>query len=90
MSDVNIQELTEAIRDASISRIPVEVALWDRAAIAEFLCYSKKVVSDSIVNQPEFPKRVDIGTGRWKAKEVIEWAYSQQNKAKVGRPRKYG
>lgn len=87
---VDIQELTEAIRDASISRIPVDVALWDRQAIAEFLCYSKKVVSDRIINQPDFPKRVDIGTGRWRAKEVISWAYSQQNKVKPGRPRKYG
>lgn len=87
---VNIQELTEAIREASISRIPVDVALWDREAIADFLCYSKKVVSDRIINQPDFPARVDIGTGRWRAKEVINWAYSQQNKSKVGRPRKYG
>jgi len=89
MNNIDIQVLTEAIRDASISRIPVSVALWDRAAIADFLCYSKKSVSDNIVSLPDFPTRVDIGTGRWKAQEVIDWAYSQQNKAKIGRPRKH-
>jgi len=90
MNDVNIQELTEAIRDASISRIPVSVDLWDRATISAFLSYSKKTISDKIINLPDFPKRIDIGTGRWSAQEVINWAYSQQNKTKIGRPRKYG
>ncbi|SDV49255.1 hypothetical protein [Chitinasiproducens palmae] len=66
------------------SVVPIDVALWDIAAIAEYLRRKETYTRDSIVTQPGFPRSIRLpaagksGQGRplWRAKDVIAWAES--------------
>lgn len=71
--------------------IPIDVDLWDAEMIASFLKVSTYQVQTRIVPLPGFPAAIRINNGhpRWKAKEVIDWAYQQTAMSgKAGRPRK--
>lgn len=85
---LSIQDLADAIVDATSTRIPLSIALWNRQAIAEYLCYTTIVVGRDIITQPDFPEKLDIGTGRWKATEVIEWSLNKKRSTRSGRKRK--
>lgn len=85
---ISICDLADAIADAASTRIPLSIALWKRETIAEYLCYTSLVVSRDIITQPDFPEKLDIGTGRWKASEVIEWAHKKTRSTRSGRKRK--
>lgn len=88
MITLSMCDLADAIADAAQSRVPLSVALWNREAIAEYLCYTSIVVSRDIITQPDFPEKLQIGTGRWKASEVIEWSLSKKRSTRSGRKRK--
>lgn len=74
-----LQKLTER-------KIPLEVDLWDTEHIAAYLKRSHSTVRDKILPLPSFPKAIRIqtanGTGLplYKAREVIRWAESLQEK----------
>lgn len=85
---LSLCDLADAITDAAKSRIPLSIQLWNAAAIAEYLVYKVSVVNRDIVTQPDFPERLEIGRGRWKAQDVIEWSFSKKRSTRSGRPRK--
>lgn len=71
--------------------IPIDVDLWDAEMIASFLKVSTYQVQTRIAPLAGFPQAIRINNGhpRWKAKEVIEWAYQQTATGnRPGRPRK--
>jgi len=77
--DAILQKLTERM-------IPIEFDLWDASHIAAYLKRSHSTVRDKILPLPSFPKPIRIqtanGTGHplYKAREVIQWAESLQEK----------
>lgn len=77
-SQLSLDTLADAIVEATTKGIGLNVALWDAKCIAKFLCYTTGVVRKEIITQPDFPCRIEIGSGRWKASEVIDWAMSKQ------------
>tara|TARA_R110001599_G_scaffold100770_9_gene258136 strand:+ start:4663 stop:4995 length:333 start_codon:yes stop_codon:yes gene_type:complete len=85
---LSICDLADAIADAAGARIPISIALWKRETIAEYLGYTSVVVSRDIIIQPDFPDKIEIGTGRWKATEVIEWSLKKKRSTRSGRKRK--
>lgn len=81
------REILKAIlRLLTEQNIPVEVDLWDTEHIAAYLKRSYATVRDKILPLPSFPKPIRIqtanGTGHplYKAREVIAWAESLQQK----------
>lgn len=79
------QEILKAILQKLTERsIPIEVDLWDTEHIAAYLKYSYSTVRDKILPLPSFPRPISIhtvngaGLPRYKAREVIAWAESQQ------------
>lgn len=68
------------------SKIPIEVALWDAATIADYLKCSRQHVYHHITSLPSFPERIKVetkrgkGTGKplWKALDVIGWVENQK------------
>lgn len=85
---VSLCDLADAIVDAAKCRIPLSIQLWTPADIAEYLCYKTAVVNRDIVTQPDFPEKIDIGHGRWKAQEVIDWSLSRKRSTRSGRKRR--
>jgi len=83
-----ISDLTDAIADAACSKVPLSVALWDRAMIVKFLCYKRTVVVRDIDTKPDFPTKIRMGNGRWKATEVIKWVMTMQRTVARGQKRK--
>lgn len=85
---LSLCDLADAIVDAAKCRIPLSVQLWKASDIAEYLCYKTTVVNRDIVTQPDFPEKIDIGTGRWKAQEVIDWSLNGKRSSRSGRKRR--
>lgn len=82
-----IDKLARAVAAHLPAQIPVDVALWDSSDCASFMRVSCGHFMQYIAPQPKFPQalrfpKLDGKTGqpRWKAKEVIEWADSHQEK----------
>jgi hypothetical protein len=64
--------------------LPVEIDLWDTAAVAAYLKRSHTTTRDTILVQPDFPKAIRLpGRDRpnplYKAREVIAWAEGYQS-----------
>jgi hypothetical protein len=81
------KEILKAILQKLTERsIPIEVDLWDTEHIAAYLKYSYSTVRDKILPLPSFPRPISIrtvngaGLPRYKAREVIQWAESLQEK----------
>ena len=83
----NLNALIEAMQTIAFEAIPYDKKLWNTRLIATYLGYSDTQVRTRIITLPDFPRPLKIGTGRWKAQEVIDWAESQGQKA--GRKRKH-
>ena len=66
--------------------IPIEHALWDMEAIAQYMSMAKASVQCRIVCLPDFPQAIRLpaakgrGHPRWKAIEVIAWTEKHQEK----------
>lgn len=80
-------EILKAILQKLTERsIPIEIDLWDTEHIAAYLKYSYSTVRDKIICLPSFPRPIRINTAngtslpRFKAREVIQWAESLQEK----------
>lgn len=77
--ELALDQLVTKLVDAIDTRcVPLDIALWDTEHLAAYLCYQPRVIREKVVTQYGFPQRIDIGNGRWKASEVIEWAMSKQ------------
>lgn len=74
-----MQTLAKAIREAAVvSRaLPLDKTLWTREEVAACLRVESRTSLDREMKKPGFPKARRIGSGRWIAAEVIEWAESQ-------------
>ncbi|MFM0647965.1 hypothetical protein PQR14_26915 [Paraburkholderia bryophila] len=82
-----VNTLIERIAALSKPVIPVDVALWDVATIAQYLHRSESVVRERVVCVPSFPTAIRIPTGEgrrghalWKAQEVIRWTESHRER----------
>ena len=67
--------------------IPLEVDIWSSAEVGEYLKMDSKKVMERIVILPGLPQPIRIptmsggkGHPRWKAREVIEWVESFQER----------
>lgn len=87
MTDDETEALLKAIlHKLTEHMIPVEVDLWDTEHIARYLKYSYTTVRDKIIVRPDFPRPILINRGGtrahplYKAREVIQWAESLQEK----------
>ncbi|MFS2015040.1 hypothetical protein ACEN88_00495 [Massilia sp. CT11-108] len=87
MTDDETKALLKAIlHELTEHMIPLEVDLWDTEHIARYLKRSYSTVRDKILPLSSFPKAIRIrtanGTGHplYKAREVIQWAESLQEK----------
>lgn len=86
---IRIEDLASAIANAVSARVPLSVKMWDSADIADYLRYERNFVTRNVITDPTFPAKFDIGHGRWRAQEVIDWALSKRTvaPAKPGRKR---
>lgn len=78
-------EIAKRIRPA----IPIDVMLWNKKTIQDYLSANDSTVTEYI-KLGDFPKAIRIPTKagkrsqpRWKAKEVIAWAESYQEQPVV-------
>jgi hypothetical protein len=85
--DTNVlEQLVAALQRLDKPAIPIAVDLWDMAMIAAYLKRNVQVVRERMSCLPDFPKaiRLPTTTGRayplYKAKEIIAWASSHQEK----------
>jgi hypothetical protein len=67
--------------------IPLEIDLWSGDELAAYFKRDRRSVMEKIVCLPSFPRAIRLpsaigGKGQplWKAREVIEWAESYQEK----------
>jgi hypothetical protein len=75
-----IEQLIERL---AAPTLPVSNDLWDTKYIGAYLKRSVTTVRDRIVVRPDFPKAVRLerrGDALYKAREVIAWAESHQEK----------
>lgn len=68
-------------RLSEAAQLPVSVALWNTADIAEYLRRSRNRVTNDIVILPTFPKPIRLPVGDraqalYKARDVVKWAES--------------
>lgn len=81
-----LEQLVAALQQLNKPAIPIEVDLWDMAMIAAYLKRNVQVVRERMACLPDFPRaiRLPTSTGRtqplWKAKEIVAWASSHQEK----------
>lgn len=81
-----LEKLAEVVAQLGRPAIPIEVDLWDMASIAAYLKRDTQVVRERMACMPNFPKAIRLPTkqGRsqplYRAKEIIEWAQSYQEK----------
>lgn len=81
-----LEQLVAALQQLNKPAIPIEVDLWDMAMIAAYLKRNVQVVRERMSCLPDFPKAIRLPTtsGRayplYRAKEVIAWANSHQEK----------
>ncbi|CAJ0877918.1 hypothetical protein R20233_02370 [Ralstonia sp. LMG 32965] len=75
-----IERLVEAIEKRVRPPIPLSVALWDIATVAQYLQRDPNSVRERIACLPSFPKAIRLPTGGrrgshplYKATEVIAW-----------------
>jgi predicted DNA-binding transcriptional regulator AlpA len=57
--------------------IPLDVALWDADAVAEYLSCDRLYVLKHLATRPDWPPTIRLAgpkTARWRAREVISWA----------------
>ena len=86
MTDDEKEILKAILQKLTEKKIPLEVDLWDTEHIAAYLKRSYSTVRDKIIVRPDFPKPIRINQNKershplYKAREVIEWAESQQEK----------
>lgn len=83
MTEDLMTTLVQAVREAA--RIPVEVDLWDTAVIALYMKRKPAFIREQILPCPTFPAPIRLPSeGRahalYRAKEVIEWANSHQER----------
>lgn len=90
-------ETIDQIAVALSSRIqpvyPVEIDIWSAKEVAGFLKVSPQQVLARYACLPEFPETIRLpsegqgrGHPRWRAKEIVQWAFSYSENA-IGRPR---
>lgn len=81
-----ISRLIEAVAKHVRPAVPLEIALWDTADIANYLHRAQAVVRDRIAPLPSFPKAIRLPSAKgkasplYKATEVIAWAEKHQEK----------
>lgn len=87
MSDTElVNRLVDALGKHVQPTIPIDVALWDVAKVAQYLNRDAAVVRERITCLPDFPKaiRLPAKQGRahplYKAKEVIAWTETYREK----------
>lgn len=86
MTDDEKEILRAILQKLTEQKIPLEVDLWDTEHIAAYLKRSYSTVRDKIIVRPDFPKPIRINPTKershplYKAREVIEWAESLQEK----------
>lgn len=92
VQSMNLEMFEKLLPLLAQNRIPIDVDLWDIAMIGAYLKRDSQVVRERIVCQESFPKAIRIptksengqparkGQPLYKAKEVIAWANSFQEK----------
>jgi hypothetical protein len=81
-----ITKLIEMVSQHVKPSIPINIALWDNARVAEYLCRDHAVVRDRISAMPTFPRAIRLPTAKgkghplYKASEIIKWAEKYQDK----------
>lgn len=64
--------------------IPLDVALWDADAVAEYLSVDRLYVLKRLATRSDWPATIRLGgpkTARWRAREVIAWAQRREEAA---------
>lgn len=75
-----IEQLIERL---AAPTLPLSVDLWDTKYIAAYLKRSVTTVRDRVVIRPDFPRPIRlerVGNALYKAREVVAWAESHQEK----------
>jgi len=87
MTEDEREDLLNAIlRKLTEKSLPIEIDLWDTEHIARYLKRSYSTVRDKILCLPSFPRPIRINPNHershplYKAREVIQWAESLQEK----------
>lgn len=86
MTEDEREILNAILRLLTEQNIPIEVDLWDTEHIAAYLKRSYSTVRDKRIVRPDFPKPIRLSPGHersyplYKAREVIAWAESLQDK----------
>lgn len=82
-----IDQLARAVAAHMPAQMPVDIALWDSADCAAFMRVSINHFRQYIASLPGFPQAIRLpkadgkrGQPRWKAREVIEWTDSYQER----------
>lgn len=84
-----LRALIEALQKPKAA-IPPERDLWDAETIAAYLKVSARQVAERYACRPDFPRPILLPSEsgsrnhrRWKAKEVMEWAESLQERRRA-------
>jgi len=81
-----LEQLVAALQQLNKPSIPIDVDLWDMAMIAAYLKRNVQVVRERMACLPDFPKAIRLPTTSvrayplYRAKEIIAWANSHQEK----------
>lgn len=85
---VDVDQLATAIA-AKLNVPPLTERLWTIDEIAEYLRVKPRQVQDRYAPLPGFPRAIRLPTTdghrshpRWRAIEVMEWAFQHQEKAR--------
>lgn len=82
----------------STAPVPIDVALWTIAEVANYLRVSEQHCRERLAPLPSFPRAIRLpssgpagrGAPRWRAREVIDWSHTLREgspSARGGRPR---
>ena len=86
-NDERLLQVLERITDKLNAAVPLDIDLWSSDQIAAYLKKDRRKVMERIACLPDFPRAIRLpsttgGKGQplWKAKEVIAWAESYQER----------
>jgi hypothetical protein len=86
-NEERLLHILERIAEKLNATVPLDVDLWSGDQIAAYLKQDRQTVMKRIICQPDFPRAIRLpsttgGKGQplWKAKEVIAWAESYQER----------
>ena len=55
--------------------------IWTAKEIAQYLKVCPRYVAETLSKRAGFPKRLDLGRGRWLRQEIEQWAYQSRRAA---------